>query len=102
MNLTDSSYAVVVTHEHSIDEETVKRILQLRTRPKYIGMIGSKRKRAMFIQRMISSGVPKELAESVRTPVGLNLGAKTPEEIAISIVAELVAVRRGKEPSAHW
>lgn len=85
---------VVATHAHAIDQATVKALLA--TPAAFVGMIGSRRKRDRFLQRLSAQGAsPAQLAR-LRTPLGLDIGAVTPEEIAVSVVAELVAVRRGR------
>jgi xanthine dehydrogenase accessory factor len=89
----DHTYVVVITHDHSLDEAIAARLLR---RPwRYFGIIGSARKREMFKKRLGASGFEPELLDRMRTPVGLEIEAETPGEIAVSIVAELVAVRRG-------
>ncbi len=82
----------VVTHDHRLDQEIVERCLALPVR--YLGVIGSRRKAELFRQRLLARGFPPAQVERLRCPMGVAIGAKTPEEIAISIVAELVAARR--------
>jgi xanthine dehydrogenase accessory factor len=89
------SYIVIVTRGHRYDEEILERAVQ--TQAKYIGMIGSKRKVLTTFNRLTERGVPAETLRRVHAPVGLEIGAATPEEIAVSVVAELIAVRRGQE-----
>jgi xanthine dehydrogenase accessory factor len=85
-------WALVTTHAHPLDEALVRR---LATRDLgYLGLIGSRAKWARFRARLLDRGVPAEALERVRCPAGLDLGASTPAEIAVSIVAELVTVRR--------
>jgi xanthine dehydrogenase accessory factor len=69
------------------------------TPARYIGMIGSKRKLIEFHQVLEGEGVPPEKLERVHSPVGLDIGALTPQEIAVAVVAEMVAVRRNALPS---
>jgi xanthine dehydrogenase accessory factor len=88
----DGTFVVITTHDHSIDEDTLARCLPLPRR--YLGMIGSRRKVIRVYQRLRHKGVTLSLA-GVSAPVGLDLGALTPEEIAVSILAEMIAVRRG-------
>jgi xanthine dehydrogenase accessory factor len=83
---------VVVTHDHRLDEEALRVCLPKPRR--YLGMIGSKRKVIRVFERVQARSPEADLSD-VRAPVGLDLGAHTPEEIALSIVSELVAVRRG-------
>ena len=90
-----SSYMVIVTRGHALDAEVVK-FLEGRGSA-YIGMIGSKRKIAFLRERLIEAGVGKVHIDSIYQPVGLPIKAETPEEIAVSILAEIVAVRRGAD-----
>lgn len=83
----------VVTRGHSEDESCMQAILK--TNPEYVGMIGSKRRTKIVIERLRSSGVYPDKLELVHAPIGLDIGAVTPEEVALAIMAEIVAVRRG-------
>jgi xanthine dehydrogenase accessory factor len=93
-----SSYIVIVTRGHKDD----MRVLEwaVRTDARYLGMIGSKRKVLAVYEALGKQGVPAEKFDRVHAPVGLEIGALTPEEIAVSIVAELIAVRRNAEGAA--
>ena len=88
-------YAVVVTHEHALDQRLVERMLQ--APPRFLGMVGSLAKRAKFGLRLRAKGFGDETIARLRSPLGLAIGAATPEEIAVSVMAELVAARRGVE-----
>lgn len=92
LGLHAGTFVVITTHDHAIDEDTLARCLPLPRR--YLGMIGSRRKVIRVYQRLRHKGVTASLA-NVAAPVGLDLGSLTPEEIAVSIVAEMIAVRRG-------
>jgi xanthine dehydrogenase accessory factor len=94
-----STYMVIVTRGHKDD----MRVLgwAVGTTPRYIGMIGSKRKVISVYRALEKEGIPHEKFENVHAPVGLNIGALTPEEIAISITAELIAIRRGAKNLLH-
>ncbi|RME00695.1 MAG: xanthine dehydrogenase accessory protein XdhC [Deltaproteobacteria bacterium] len=96
-------FVVVATHEHRLDEEIVHLLLQ---RPlRFLGMIGSRRKVERFRQRLAARGLPEETLARLSSPVGLNIGAETPEEIAVSITAELIAVRNDhvrREKAKRW
>src|ERR1700719_2648845 len=94
-----SSYLVIVTRGHKEDMRVLA--WAVRTSARYIGMIGSKRKVLSVYQALEQEGYRPEEMERVYAPMGLEIGALSPEEIAVSIVAELVAVRRNAEPSAH-
>jgi xanthine/CO dehydrogenase XdhC/CoxF family maturation factor/cation diffusion facilitator CzcD-associated flavoprotein CzcO len=95
--LTDRDWVLITTHDHQLDQHALS--LALQQEPHYIGMIGSTRKVFRLLQRSAALGHAREL-ERVYAPVGLDLGALGPEEIAVSIVAELIALRRGR-PAPH-
>ncbi len=93
----DHSYIVIVTRGHRSDATVLERALK--TPARYIGMIGSKRKTLTLLGKLSEQGVPQEQLDRVYSPIGLSIGAVTPEEIALSIVCELVKIRRlGDEP----
>ena len=96
---TASTYMVIVTRGHKDD----MRVLgwAVGTSPRYIGMIGSKRKVLSVYRALEKDGVAPEKFNGVHAPVGLDIGALTPEEIAISITAELIAIRRGAQNVLH-
>ena len=83
---------VIVTRGHIHDKTVLEQAL--RTNAGYIGMIGSRRKR-IFYKRLLTEGFTQEDINRVHCPIGLNLGGETPEEIAVSIVAELIKTRSG-------
>jgi xanthine dehydrogenase accessory factor len=85
---------LIVTHDHALDQELVEALIGEDLR--WLGMIGSKTKVNRFHLRLRAAGVSAEALRRLRAPVGLDLGAETPEEIALSVCAELVALRRGK------
>lgn len=89
---TDSqTLIVIVTRGHQFDKSVLSQAL--RTSAGYIGMIGSRRKIKLTFESLIEEGISAEDLSKVHSPIGLNIGAETPEEIAISIVAELIQVR---------
>ena len=92
MQVDDHSYIVIVTRGHKCDEVVLERALK--TPARYIGMIGSRRKTLTLLEKLRATGVPQEQLDRVYSPIGLTIGAVTPEEIALSIVGELVKVRR--------
>jgi xanthine dehydrogenase accessory factor len=83
----------IVTRGHSEDEQCLKAVIELEI--DYIGMIGSKRRTKIVLDRLRESGVIESQLAKVHAPVGLDIGAVTPEEVALAIMAEIVAVRRG-------
>ena len=86
-----SSFVVIVTRGHMHDKTVLAQ--SLKTGAKYIGMIGSRRKRDIIYEKLLEEGFTKQDIDSVYSPIGLDIGAETPEEIAVSIVAELIKVR---------
>ncbi|MBN1460230.1 MAG: XdhC family protein [Armatimonadetes bacterium] len=88
----EESYVIAVTRGHAMDEEAVAGALG--TPARYVGMIGSKRKVAAVLERLRGRGFSDEDLARVHAPIGLDIGADTVEEIAVSIVAELIAGRR--------
>lgn len=94
-----STYLLIVTRGHRDDMRVLA--WAVKTQARYIGMIGSKRKVLSVYQALEREGFSPELFNGVHAPVGLEIGALTPEEIAISISAELIAVRRGATNVAH-
>lgn len=99
----ESSYIVIVTRGHRDDMRVLA--WAVKTQARYIGMIGSKRKTITIFRELIRQGMAANLFEKVHAPVGLDIGAITPEEIAVAITAELIAVRRNVErplPHMSW
>jgi xanthine dehydrogenase accessory factor len=87
------AFVMITTHDHALDQRLVERCLR---RPfRWLGLIGSRRKAALTRQRLETMGFAPEAIQRVRSPVGLAIAAETPEEIAVSILGELIAVRRG-------
>ncbi|HEX6939203.1 MAG TPA: XdhC family protein [Longimicrobiales bacterium] len=88
------SHVLLVTRAHRYDFDCLQRLLAADPAPRYIGMIGSRRRVKAAFGALLAAGVPRDRLARVSAPVGLDIGAETPEEIAVSIAAELVAVRR--------
>ena len=99
----ESSYIVIATRGHRDDMRVLRWAVQ--TPARYIGMVGSRRKAITVFRELTREGLKPELFDRVHSPVGLDIGAVTPEEIAVSIAAELIAVRRRAEralPHMSW
>jgi xanthine dehydrogenase accessory factor len=94
LEVTGGSYIVIVTRGHIYDRDILRQALK--TDAGYIGMIGSLRKRDTLYRSLELTGVSREALDRVRCPIGLAIGSETPQEIAVSIVAELISVRRGQ------
>jgi len=99
VKISPAASIVIVTSGHKSDAEVLRKAVT--TRARYIGMIGSKKKVVATFARLLEDGVPLSALQRVHAPVGLDIGAVTAEEIAVSILAELIRVRRGfREVSA--
>jgi xanthine dehydrogenase accessory factor len=92
--LPPTAYAVIVTRGHTHDLDALRAVV---TKPmRYIGLIGSKAKVRRIFDALVEEGVSQEALKPVHAPIGLDIGAISPQEIAVSIVAELIAVKHGK------
>ena len=95
ISVTADDYVVVMTRGHQADYEVLAQTL--RSGAKYLGCIGSRKKLALCRDRLLAAGFTAEEYGAVHAPIGLAIGAETPEEIAVSVTAELIAVRAGVE-----
>jgi xanthine dehydrogenase accessory factor len=93
-NLPPHAYAVIVTRGHTNDLEALRALAPIDLR--YLGLIGSRAKVARIYEALAADNMPAERLERVHAPIGLDIGAVTPQEIAVSILAELIAVKHGK------
>lgn len=96
---TESSFIVIVTRGHRDDMNVLRWAVD--TPARYIGMIGSKRKVLSIYKELENEGIPAEKLDRVHAPVGLAIGAVMPEEIAVAIVAEMIAIRRQAQGTPH-
>jgi xanthine dehydrogenase accessory factor len=92
LGIDEECYVVIATRGHQHDALLLDQLARVRTR--YLGMLGSRRKVALTWRLLERWGVPRESRDRVHAPVGIAIGADTPEEIAVSVVAEMIAVRR--------
>lgn len=90
--IDESSYIVIVTRGHLSDEMVLE--WAIKTKARYIGMIGSKKKVKTVYSHLQSRGISQEMLKRVHAPIGLEINAETPEEIAVSILAEIIQVKR--------
>jgi len=88
------AYVVIVTRGHTNDLDALRALAPRELR--YLGLIGSRAKVALITDQLLSEGMPPDVLKQVHAPIGLDIGAVTPQEIAVSILSELVAVKHGK------
>lgn len=93
LQTTPDTYLLVVTHDHALDQDLVEALLH--REHAWLGLIGSRAKVAKFLLRYRAAGIDEALLRRLCAPVGLDIGAETPQEIAVSIAAELIRLRRG-------
>jgi xanthine dehydrogenase accessory factor len=94
LGIRSSDYLIITTRGHRYDEEILERVVN--SKAKYIGMIGSQRKVLTTYKHLVALGISVDALARVCSPMGLEIGSTTPEEIAVSVVAEMVAVRRNR------
>jgi xanthine dehydrogenase accessory factor len=86
-----NSFLVIATRGHKLDADCV--VAAARTRVRYIGLLGSRRKTVLIADRLREEGIPEDRVHAIHAPVGLDLGGRTPAEIALSVLAEITAER---------
>ena len=91
--ITANTFIVLVSRGHKVDELALRGVAERGAG--YVGMIGSKRRTRTVIQHLAEAGLDPEALDKVFTPIGLDIGAETPEEIAVSVLGEIILVRRG-------
>jgi xanthine dehydrogenase accessory factor len=96
--INETSYIIIVTRGHRDDMRVLQ--LAIATEARYIAMIGSKRKVLNVIRELEKQGIARAAFDRIHAPMGLDIGAISPEEIAISVTAEMIAVRRN--PGSNW
>lgn len=95
LDIAPGAYYVIATHGHTFDGDALTAALQKRAA--YVGMIGSRKKIAALFAELEKKGVARAALDTVYTPIGLDLGGETPEEIALAILAEILAVKNGRK-----
>jgi len=95
VDIDQNTYVAILTHDPKFDEPAL--LGTLATDARYIGAVGSRKTSAERLVRLGKAGVPEEQLARIRGPIGLNIGATTPEEMAISIFAEIIAVKHGRD-----
>ncbi len=94
LKIATSTYIIIVTRGHLKDEEVLASVVK--SPAVYLGMIGSRNKNAVIFKHLEEQGISTEKLKKVHAPIGIDIGAQTPAEIAVSIIAEIIAVRRAK------
>ncbi len=94
-NVDQRTFVASVTPGHAFDARVLHALFERDIRPRYLGVIGSRRKAVLLKKELMAKGIPESEAERIRIPMGLDIGAADPPEIAVSVVAELVATLRG-------
>ncbi len=92
LSVDEGGYIIIYTTGHVLDEQCLR--FAVNTRARYIGMIGSKKKVMKIRQRLLQKGVSQQQLDRVYAPIGIEIGAETPQEIAISILAETIKIKR--------
>ena len=95
VRITGRTYLVLVTRGHKYDFEALRDVLHRPELPAYVGMIGSRRRTRAALEQLARDGIGQDRLRAVHAPIGLDVGAETPEEIAVAVGAELVLARRG-------
>ncbi|MBC7194616.1 MAG: XdhC family protein [Caldisericia bacterium] len=93
MEIKERDFVVIVSRAHTIDFGVVKEILKKEREPFYLGLIASKNKAKEFREKLINEGFSNERIDKIHSPIGLEINAITPDEIAISIIAEIIKVK---------
>ena len=99
MDFQKDTFVVVASHGHANDAAALAGVIHKDV--SYIGMIGSSKKIKALFEKLSGKGVTMEQLEAVYTPIGLDLGGETPEEIALSIMSEILMIKNGRDGS-HW
>ncbi len=91
--VTSNSYILIITRGHNHDQVALEKAIQ--TKARYIGLVGSRRKIHLIVESLLKKGYSPELFRNLYAPIGVEIGSETPEEIAISVLAELIAIQKG-------
>ena len=91
--ITNATYIIIVTRGHRYDEQSLRQVIN--SQAVYIGMVGSRRRVTTVLRHLADEGYPQEQVLQVYSPIGLDIGSETPQEIAVSIIAEIINVMRG-------
>lgn len=98
-SVTVNTFILVITRGHSHDHAALEQAI--RTEARYVGLVGSRRKIQLIVENLLEQGYEPERFNRLYAPIGLAIGSETPEEIAVSVVAELIAIRKGVHERNH-
>jgi xanthine dehydrogenase accessory factor len=93
VEVNDNTFILVVTRGHQYDQQATE--TSIKTSARYVGLVGSRRKIKIIVEALLEKSIPPEAFAKLYAPIGIDIGSETPEEIAVSVVAELIAVRKG-------
>lgn len=93
LEIKERDFIVVVSRSHLIDFNVIREILKKEKKPKYVGIIASKNKAKEFKDKLLDENFPEEKINKIHSPIGIEINANTPDEIAISIIAEIIKVK---------
>ena len=91
--VTENTYIIIATRGHRYDLVATQAAVQ--TKAKYVGIVGSMRKAILIFEDLLKNGIPEEKIRAIRSPVGLDLRGRSPDEIAVSIIAEMLMIKEG-------
>ncbi len=93
VDVTENTFILIVTRGHGYDQVVLEKAIQSPAR--YVGLVGSRRKIRIILKNLLDKGIPPKTFSNLYAPIGLEIGSETPQEIAVSVVAELIALRKG-------
>ncbi|MCH6570304.1 MAG: XdhC family protein [Acidobacteria bacterium] len=93
IDVTENTFILIVTRGHGYDQVVLEKAIQSPAR--YVGLVGSRRKIRIILKNLLDKGIPPKTFSNLYAPIGLEIGSETPQEIAVSVVAELIALRKG-------
>ncbi|MFC1670865.1 XdhC family protein [Spirochaetota bacterium] len=101
IDIADNSFVIIASHSHEVDFQILKGVFKSGSNPRYVGLIGSRKKVAKTLKRLKDEAGNDLNLENLYTPIGLDTGGRSPHDIAISIVSEIQAVRYDKKGNLH-
>ncbi len=93
VDVTENTFILIVTRGHGYDQVVLEKAIQ--TPARYVGLVGSRRKIRIILKNLLDKGIPPKTFSNLYAPIGVEIGSETPQEIAVSVVAELIALRKG-------